>query len=51
VTGPGGSGGPAGAGEAALPRARINELLDVSHDYSAAGADRGLPVGWELRDA
>ena len=32
-------------------QARINELLDVSHDYSAAGADRGLPVVWELRDA
>jgi L-rhamnose mutarotase len=32
-------------------QARINELLDVSHDYSAAGAARGLPVVWELRDA
>ena len=32
-------------------QARVNELLDVSHDYCGTGADRGLPVVWELRDA
>ncbi|WP_425839121.1 L-rhamnose mutarotase [Streptomyces fractus] len=29
-------------------QARMDELLDVVHDYSAAGADAGLPVVWEL---
>ncbi|MFZ3554907.1 L-rhamnose mutarotase [Streptomyces sp. BH055] len=29
-------------------QARMDELLDVAHDYSAAGADAGLPVVWEL---
>ncbi|MFZ3572939.1 L-rhamnose mutarotase [Streptomyces sp. BH097] len=29
-------------------QARMDELLDVTHDYSAAGADAGLPVVWEL---
>ncbi|GHK03831.1 L-rhamnose mutarotase [Streptomyces sp. NPDC003753] len=28
--------------------ARMAELLDVVHDYSAEGADAGLPVVWEL---
>ncbi|MFE3945633.1 L-rhamnose mutarotase [Streptomyces sp. NPDC059118] len=29
-------------------QARMDELLDVSHDYSADGAGAGLPVAWEL---
>ncbi|MFH8606873.1 L-rhamnose mutarotase [Streptomyces sp. NPDC018029] len=29
-------------------QARMAELLDVAHDYSAEGADAGLPVVWEL---
>ncbi|MFF3839174.1 L-rhamnose mutarotase [Streptomyces sp. NPDC001930] len=29
-------------------QARMAELLDVVHDYSADGTDAGLPVVWEL---
>ncbi|GAA1171685.1 hypothetical protein GCM10009664_43780 [Kitasatospora gansuensis] len=29
-------------------QARMTELLDVVHDYSAAGSDAGLPAVWEL---
>ncbi|MFM9369868.1 L-rhamnose mutarotase [Streptomyces sp. Da 82-17] len=29
-------------------QARMAELLDVTHDYSAEGAAAGLPVVWEL---
>ncbi|WP_338702755.1 L-rhamnose mutarotase [Streptomyces sp. Q6] len=29
-------------------QARMGELLDVAHDYSAEGVDAGLPVVWEL---
>jgi L-rhamnose mutarotase len=29
-------------------QARMAELLDVAHDYSAGGADAGLPVVWQL---
>jgi L-rhamnose mutarotase len=29
-------------------QARMDELLHVAHDYSADGADAGLPVAWEL---
>ncbi|MFD8984759.1 L-rhamnose mutarotase [Streptomyces sp. NPDC059564] len=29
-------------------QARMAELLDVVHDYSAQGADTTLPVVWEL---
>ncbi|MFK0100649.1 L-rhamnose mutarotase [Streptomyces sp. NPDC091040] len=29
-------------------QARMDELLDVVHDYSAEGAEAGLPVVWEL---
>jgi len=29
-------------------QARMAELLDVAHDYSASGADSALPVVWEL---
>ncbi|MFI9364447.1 L-rhamnose mutarotase [Kitasatospora sp. NPDC053057] len=29
-------------------QARMAELLDVVHDYSAAGSAAGLPVVWEL---
>ncbi|MFF1648280.1 L-rhamnose mutarotase [Streptomyces sp. NPDC058240] len=29
-------------------QARMDELLDVAHDYSADGAEAGLPVAWEL---
>lgn len=29
-------------------QARMADLLDVSHDYSASGADAGLPVVWQL---
>ncbi|MFI1395739.1 L-rhamnose mutarotase [Streptomyces sp. NPDC020681] len=29
-------------------QARMAELLDVVHDYSADGAEAGLPVVWEL---
>ncbi|MBK3635681.1 L-rhamnose mutarotase [Streptomyces sp. MBT97] len=29
-------------------QARMAELLEVAHDYSAAGAGAGLPVVWEL---
>lgn len=30
---------------------RMSELLDVVHDYSASGADMGLPVVWHHRTA
>ncbi|MFM9694928.1 L-rhamnose mutarotase [Streptomyces europaeiscabiei] len=29
-------------------QARMADLLDVVHDYSASGCDAGLPVVWEL---
>ena len=29
-------------------QARMAELLDTPHDYSAAGSDAGLPVVWLL---
>lgn len=29
-------------------QARMGEFLDVVHDYSAEGADKGLPVAWRL---
>ncbi|MET7365924.1 L-rhamnose mutarotase [Streptomyces sp. NPDC005566] len=29
-------------------QARMAELLDVVHDYSAQGTEAGLPVVWEL---
>jgi L-rhamnose mutarotase len=29
-------------------QARMDELLDVVHDYSAQGADASLPVVWRL---
>jgi L-rhamnose mutarotase len=29
-------------------QARMAELLDVAHDYSASGANAALPVVWEL---
>jgi L-rhamnose mutarotase len=29
-------------------QARMADLLDVAHDYSADGAEAGLPVVWEL---
>ncbi|MCM2416504.1 L-rhamnose mutarotase [Streptomyces sp. RKAG290] len=29
-------------------QARMDELLDVAHDYSSDGAAAGLPVTWEL---
>ncbi|MGW0734954.1 L-rhamnose mutarotase [Streptomyces sp. NPDC002851] len=29
-------------------QARMAELLDVTHDYSAEGAAAGLPVVWQL---
>lgn len=29
-------------------QARMDELLDVAHDYSSDGAEAGLPVAWEL---
>src|SRR5439155_25369699 len=29
-------------------QARMAELLDVVHDYSAEGCDKGLPVAWHL---
>ncbi|ROQ59533.1 L-rhamnose mutarotase [Streptomyces sp. 840.1] len=29
-------------------QARMDELLDVTHDYSSNGAGAGLPVAWEL---
>jgi len=29
-------------------QARMAELLDVAHDYSASGAGAALPVVWEL---
>ena len=29
-------------------QARMAELLDVVHDYSAEGSEAGLPVVWEL---
>lgn len=29
-------------------QARMGELLDVAHDYSADGADAPLPVVWEF---
>jgi L-rhamnose mutarotase len=29
-------------------QARMDQLLDVAHDYSSDGAEAGLPVAWEL---
>lgn len=29
-------------------QARMDELLDVAHDYTSDGAGAGLPVAWEL---
>jgi L-rhamnose mutarotase len=29
-------------------QARMDELLDVAHDYSTGGAQAGLPVVWQL---
>ena len=29
-------------------QARMAELLDTPHDYSAAGGDAGLPAVWQL---
>jgi L-rhamnose mutarotase len=29
-------------------QARMTELLDAPHDYSAAGGDAALPVVWQL---
>ncbi|MEY9875643.1 L-rhamnose mutarotase [Streptacidiphilus sp. MAP12-33] len=29
-------------------QARMGELLEVAHDYSAGGADAPLPVVWQL---
>ncbi|MGW8888743.1 L-rhamnose mutarotase [Streptomyces sp. NPDC055749] len=29
-------------------QARMDELLDVAHDYTPDGAGAGLPVAWEL---
>jgi L-rhamnose mutarotase len=29
-------------------QARMAQLLDTPHDYSAAGGDAGLPVVWQL---
>jgi L-rhamnose mutarotase len=29
-------------------QARMAELLDIVHDYSADGSDASLPVVWEL---
>jgi L-rhamnose mutarotase len=29
-------------------QARMDDLLDVAHDYSADGAEAGLPVVWQL---
>ncbi|WP_338896296.1 L-rhamnose mutarotase [Streptomyces sp. TG1A-60] len=29
-------------------QARMDDLLEVVHDYSAGGSDAGLPVVWEL---
>ncbi|WP_371582873.1 L-rhamnose mutarotase [Streptomyces sp. NBC_01314] len=29
-------------------QARMADLLDIVHDYSAEGSDAGLPVVWEL---
>ncbi|MFF9568727.1 L-rhamnose mutarotase [Streptomyces sp. NPDC014685] len=29
-------------------QARMDQLLDVAHDYSSDGAQAGLPVAWEL---
>ncbi|MFF8711715.1 L-rhamnose mutarotase [Streptomyces sp. NPDC015184] len=29
-------------------QARMDQLLDVVHDYSSDGAQAGLPVAWEL---
>jgi L-rhamnose mutarotase len=29
-------------------QARMADLLDVVHDYSADGAEAGLPIVWEL---
>ena len=29
-------------------QARMAKLLEVTHDYSAAGAAKGLPVAWHL---
>jgi L-rhamnose mutarotase len=32
-------------------QARMDELLEVSHDYSAAGGAAGLPIAWDLDGA
>ncbi|MET8333342.1 L-rhamnose mutarotase [Streptosporangium canum] len=29
-------------------QARMGELLEVAHDYSADGGDKGLPAVWQL---
>jgi L-rhamnose mutarotase len=29
-------------------QAPMADLLDTAHDYSTAGADRGLPLVWRL---
>ncbi|WP_329126485.1 L-rhamnose mutarotase [Streptomyces sp. NBC_01465] len=29
-------------------QARMDQLLDVAHDYSSEGSSAGLPVAWEL---
>jgi len=29
-------------------QARMDDLLDVAHDYSADGAEAGLPMVWQL---
>ncbi|MDK0523605.1 L-rhamnose mutarotase [Streptomyces sp. ML-6] len=29
-------------------QARMDQLLDVAHNYSSDGAQAGLPVAWEL---
>lgn len=29
-------------------QARMDELLEVAHDYSADGGDKGLPAVWQL---
>ena len=29
-------------------QARMDQLLDVAHDYTSGGAEAGLPIAWEL---
>lgn len=29
-------------------QARMDQLLDVAHDYTSDGAEAGLPIAWEL---